>query len=249
MAKKCIGIREATGEPCKRPVSDGSDFCFAHKPQEGDARILNLQHDVYHCPDDGEKLWYLPKKGYHRCDTCGGVLMSEKEIGPAVLENILELPEAPDEGSVVGCPTCIPDSVLSEDEVSLSNVTVEWAFYVSKSQYHGVTYHGVSNVGHCGVCGSTWFSGPGEHDALGKKIGKDRRELWRHLDSRGDERFGEHSQSFFRDERVKQITAKEEKEEKQKEKQCKHVDSDGQRCNREKMQKKGAAYCYKHRPK
>ena len=48
---------------------------------------------------------------------------------------------------------------------------------------------------------------------------------------------------------MKQITAKEEREEKQKEKQCKHVDSDGQRCNREKMQKKGAAYCYKHRPK
>ena len=34
-----------------------------------------------------------------------------------------------------------------------------------------------------------------------------------------------------------------------KEKQCQHVNSNGQPCNREKMQKKGAAYCYKHRPK
>ena len=56
-------------------------------------------------------------------------------------------------------------------------------------------------------------------------------------------------QSKLRDERVKRITAKKEKEEKQKEKQCKHVDSNGQQCNREKMQKKGAAYCYMHQPK
>ena len=250
MAKKCIGIREDTGEPCKRPVSGGSDFCFAHKPQEGDARILNLQHDVYHCPDDGEKLWYLPKKGYHRCDTCGGVLMSGKEIDPVLLENILGLPEALDEGSVVECPTCIPDSGQAEGEVSFSNFTVEWQFFGRKELgFFDVTYHGVSNVGHCEVCGSTWFPGPGERDALGLKIGKNRRELWRHLRATSAGMFEKRWQSNLRDERVKRITAKKEKEEKQKEKQCKHVDSNGQRCNREKMQKEGAAYCYKHRPK
>ena len=249
MSKKCLGVRNDTGRPCQRPAGGDSDFCFACRPQEGDARIANLQHDVYHCPDDDEKLWYVPNKKYHRCDMCSGVLLNEKEIDSVVLENILGLSEVAEEGLVVECPTCSTDSDLSEGECPLSNFAVEWNFYVAKSRYHGVTYRGVSNVGHCVVCGSTWFSGPGEHDALGKKIGKDRRELWRHLDSRGDERFGEHSQSFFRDERVKQITAKEEKEEKQKEKQCMHVDSDGQRCNREKMQKKGAAYCYKHRPK
>ena len=48
---------------------------------------------------------------------------------------------------------------------------------------------------------------------------------------------------------MKRIIAKKEKEEKQKEKQCKHIDSNGQQCNREKMQKKGADYCHKHRPK
>ena len=66
---------------------------------------------------------------------------------------------------------------------------------------------------------------------------------------RSAERFGEHMQSVLRDERVKRIIAKKEKEEKQKEKQCKHIDSNGQQCNREKMQKKGADYCHKHRPK
>ena len=76
-----------------------------------------------------------------------------------------------------------------------------------------------------------------------------KKEVWRNLDYRTTELFGEHVQSLLRDERVKRIIAKEEKEEKQKEKQCKHIDSNGQRCNREKMQKKGADYCYKHRPK
>ena len=61
MTKKCLGVREDTGDPCKRTASSGSDFCFAHRPQEGDEKVLNLQHDVYHCPDDGQKLWYVPK--------------------------------------------------------------------------------------------------------------------------------------------------------------------------------------------
>ena len=249
MAKKCLGVREDTGDPCKRSADSGSDFCFAHRPQEGNEKLLNLQHDVYHCPDDGQKLWYVPKWKQHRCDMCSGVLLNAKEIDPVMLENILELSEVAEEGLVVECPTCSTDSDLSEGESPLSNFAVEWAFYVSKSQYHGVTYHGVSNVGHCEVCGSTWFPGPGERDALGLKIGKNRRELWRHLRATSAGMFEKRWQSNLRDERVKRITAKKEKEEKQKEKQCKHVDSNGQQCNREKMQKKGAAYCYKHRPK
>jgi len=246
-----MGVREDTGEPCNRSASGGSDFCFAHRSQEGDQRILDQRYDVYHCPDDGQKLnWLGPKKNRHRCDTCGGVLMSGKEIDPVLLENILGLPEALDEGSVVECPTCIPDSGQAEGEVSFSNFTVEWQFFGQKELgYFDVTYHGVSNVGHCEVCGSTWFPGPGERDALGLKIGKNRRELWRHLRATSAGMFEKRWQSKLRDERVKRITAKKEKEEKQKEKQCKHVDSNGQRCNREKMQKEGAAYCYKHRPK
>ena len=76
MAKKCIGVREHTGHPCQRPASRGSDFCFACKQQEGNEKIINLQHDVYHCPDDGQKLWYVPKRKMHRCDMCGGVLLN-----------------------------------------------------------------------------------------------------------------------------------------------------------------------------
>ena len=148
MAKKCLGVREDTGDPCKRSAGKGSDFCFAHRPQEGNEKLLNLQHDVYHCPDDGQKLWYVPKWKQHRCDMCSGVLLNAKEIDPVILENILELSEVAEEGLVVECPTCSTDSDLSDGESPLSNFAVEWAFYVSKSQYHGVTYRGVSNVGH-----------------------------------------------------------------------------------------------------
>jgi len=255
MTKKCIGVRDDTGHPCNRSASGGSDFCYQHQSQGEDQRIIDALNDVYHCPNDGQQLYWRPKKirepgrSRHRCDTCGGILLTEKGINPVGLENILQLPEALDDGPVVECPTCIPDSDLSEGKVLLSNFTVEWEFRVTKSQYHYVSYRGVSNIGHCRICGSTWFAGPGEHDALGKKIGKDRRELWRDLDYRSAERFGEHMQSVLRDERVKRIIAKKEKEEKQKEKQCKHIDSNGQQCNREKMQKKGADYCHKHRPK
>ena len=45
------------------------------------------------------------------------------------------------------------------------------------------------------------------------------------------------------------VARKAEEKERKKEKLCQHVNSNGQQCNREKMQKKGAAYCYKHRPK
>ena len=154
MAKKCMGLREDTGEPCNRSASGGSDFCFAHRSQEGDQRILDQRYDVYHCPDDGQKLnWLGPKKNRHRCDTCGGVLISGKEIDPVLLENILGLPEVAEEELVVECPTCSTDSDLSDGESPLSNFAVEWLFYVAKSKYHGVTYRGVSNVGHCKVCG------------------------------------------------------------------------------------------------
>ena len=241
MAKKCMGVREDTGDPCNRSASGGSDFCFAHRPQEGNRRIIDQRYDVYHCPDDGQELkWLGTKKNRHRCDTCGGVLMSGKEIAPVLLENILELPEALDEGSVVECPTCIPDRGLTEGGVFLSNFVVEW--YFETGGHFPIIRRGLTNIGHCKECGSTWFSGPGEHDALGRKIPMyTKKEVWRNLDYRTTELFGEHVQSLLRDERVKRIIAKEEKEEKQKEQQCTHVDSNGQQCNREKMQKKAAA--------
>ena len=271
MTKKCLGVREDTGDPCKRTASSGSDFCFACRPQEGNEKIINLQHDVYHCPDDGQKLWYVPRWKRHRCDMCSGVLLNAKEIDPVVLENILELSEVTEEGLEVECPTCRYNSDLSDGETALTNFAVEWIFYVQKSKYHSVTYRGVSNVGHCKVCGSTWFTGPGERDALGKKIGNDRRHLWRdrlrisqknipgpgERDTFGRRRnrdeirdyFSKQGQSEIREERMGRITEKREKREKLKEKLCQHIDSNGHPCTSKKMQKKGSAHCYKHRPK
>ena len=259
MAKKCIGVREYTGHPCQRPASGGSDFCFACRPQEGNEKIINLQHDVYHCPDDGQKLWYVPKRKMHRCDMCSGVLLNGKEIDPVVLENILELSEVAEEGLVVECPTCGADSDLSDVETPLSNFAVEWQFTVQTSNYTASSYRGVSNVGHCKVCGSTWFPGPGERDALGKKIGNHRRYLWRDIlhnpnkirimrDHMRDY-FSKQVQSSEREERMRLVTKKREKREKVKEKLCPHVDSNGHQCTMKKMQKKGATYCYKHRQK
>jgi len=274
MAKKCIGVREYTGHPCQRPASRGSDFCFACKQQEGNEKIINLQHDVYHCPDDGQKLWYVPKRKMHRCDMCGGVLLNGKEIDPVLLENILGLPEALDEGSVVECPTCIPDSGRAEGEVSFSNFTVEWQFFGQKELgYFDVTYHGVSNVGHCTVCASTWFAGPGEFDALGRALGKNTTRVWREQFRRlgkkeklwhisGGERraiktkntFGVQEQSLLRQARLAGVETETERKWKEaasrSDNLCKHVADNGKMCNHRKSAKSthDQDYCYKHQP-
>ena len=65
----------------------------------------------------------------------------------------------------------------------------------------------------------------------------------------GRDFFSKQGQSFVREQRMRLVIKKTEKREQVKEKMCQHVNSNGQQCNREKMQKKGAAYCYKHRPK
>ena len=101
MAKKCLGIREDTGDRCQRSASRDSDFCFVHKSQEGDARIVYLEHDVYYCPDRiciskdahkpnhvGQQLLFVPDLGHYRCDRCGGVLLSAKDIDSEMLESI-----------------------------------------------------------------------------------------------------------------------------------------------------------------
>ena len=88
MAKKCIGVREDSGEPCPRPASGDSDFCWVHKQQERDMKILYLQDDVYHCPDDGQKLLYVPRRKEHACRMCQGVLQSAKAMDQVVLESI-----------------------------------------------------------------------------------------------------------------------------------------------------------------
>ena len=52
-----------------------------------------------------------------------------------------------------------------------------------------------------------------------------------------------------REARIREVTEKTEKREWMKEKMCQHIDSNGHPCTSKKMQKKGSAHCYKHRPK
>ena len=275
--KKCIGVREDTGDPCKRSASSGSDFCFAHRPQEEDERIPYLQHDVVHCPEDGQKLSYIPVDNQFVCDMCGGVLQNAKDINPMTLESILELPEVADEGLEIRCPTCsansdVPDALwrLSIGEFFISDFfAVEWEFITGGGRFQR-HFQGVSDVGHCKVCGSTWFCGSGDLDASGTKISQKFKKLtWRDAFRRirksgnlwkllgkgseggifgGGNPFDEKEQSRLRESRLRAIDWVTEREERDDARLCRYVDSSGERCNKSKSQK-GSDYCYKHRPK
>ena len=276
MSKKCIGVRDDTGGRCQRPASSGSDFCFMHKPQEGDARIAYLEHDVYHCPDDGQQLLFVPNEGSYRCDMCGGVLLSAKDIDSEVLESIMELPEVIEEGLSTECPTCSTDSDLSDGETALTNFAVEWYYYHTQTTPIGtmkVYQCGVSNVGHCTVCASTWFAGPGEFDALGRALGKNTTRIWReqfrrlgkkeklwHI-SGGQRRaiktkntFGVQEQSLLRQARLVGVETETERKWKEaasrSDNLCKHVADNGKMCDHRKSAKSthDQDYCYKHQP-
>jgi hypothetical protein len=276
LAKKCIGVKEDTGAQCNRPASSGSDFCFMHKPQEGDARIAYLEHDVYHCPDDGQQLLFVPNEGSYRCDMCGGVLLSAKDIDSEVLESIMGLPEVIEEGLSTECPTCSTDSDLSDGETALTNFAVEWYYYHTQTTIVGtmkVYQCGVSNVGHCTVCASTWFAGPGEFDALGRALGKNTARIWREQFRRlgkmeklwhisGGERraiktkntFGVQEQSLLRQARLAGVETETERKWKEaasrSDNLCKHVADNGKMCDHRKSAKSthDQDYCYKHQP-
>ena len=274
MAKKCIGVRDDTGDRCQRPASSGSDFCFMHKPQEGDARIAYLEHDVYHCPDDGQQLLFVPNEGSYRCDMCGGVLLSAKDIDSEVLESIMELPEVVEGGLRVECPTCSTDNDLSDGETALTNFAVEWYFWIERGKLPDTYQCGVLNVGHCTVCGSTWFAGPGEFDALGRALGKNTARIWREQFRRlgkkeklwhisGDRRraiktnntFGVQEQSLLRQARLAGVETETERKWKEaasrSDNLCKHVADNGKMCDHRKSAKSthDQDYCYKHQPK
>ena len=268
MTKKCVGVRDDTGGRCQRPASSGSDFCFMHKPQEGDARIAYLEHDVYHCPDDGQQLLFVPDLGHYRCDMCGGVLLSAKDIDSEVLESVMELPEVVEEGLRVGCPTCSADNDLSDDGTAFTNFAVEWYFWVKTGSYtpNNIYQCGVSNVGHCTVCGSTWFSGPGEFDALGRALGKNMTRVWRKQFRRREKfrrwgtmeklwyisggkpraiktknTFGVQEQSLLREARLVGVETETERKWKEaasrSDNLCKHVDGGGNMCDHRKSAK------------
>ena len=287
MSKKCLGVRKDTGRPCQRPAGGDSDFCFACRPQEGDARIVYLEHDVYYCPDRiciskdahkpnhvGQQLLFVPDLGHYRCDRCGGVLLSAKDIASEVLESILELPEVIEEGLSVECPTCSSGSDLSDGETALTNFAVEWYFWIKRGKLPDTYHCGVSNVGHCTVCASTWFAGPGEFDALGRALGKNTTRVWRKQFKRlgkmeklwhisGGERraiktkntFGVQEQSLLRQARLEGVKTETERKLKKaasrSDNLCKHVDGGGNMCDHRKSAKSthDQDYCYKHQPK
>ena len=290
MSKKCLGVREDSGERCQRPASSGSDFCFVHKSQEGDARIAYLEHDVYYCPDricmsmdshkpnhDGQQLLFVPDDGSYRCERCGGVLLSAKDIDSEVLESIMELPEVIEEGLSTECPTCSIDSDLSDGETALTNFAVEWYYYHTQTTPIGtmkVYQCGVSNVGHCTVCASTWFAGPGEFDALGRALGKNKPRVWRkqfrrlgkkeklwHISGGGlraiktKNTFGVQEQSLLRQARLAGIESETKKRWEEaasrSDNLCKHVADNGKMCDHRKSAKSthDQDYCYKHQPK
>jgi hypothetical protein len=288
MAMKCLGVREDTGGRCSRPASSGSNFCYMHKPQEGDARIAYLEHDIYHCPDricismdahkpnhDGQQLLFVPDLGHYRCDMCGGVLASAKDIDSEVLESILELPEVVEEGLRVECPTCSTNNDLSDGETALTNFAVEWYFWVKSviRDLPDIYQCGVSNVGHCTVCGSTWFPGPGEFDALGRALRKNTTRVWRKQFKRLGKKetlwgisgggrsaiktkntFGVQEQSLLRQLRLVGVETETEKRWKEaasrSDNLCKHVADNGKMCDHRKSAKSthDQDYCYKHQP-
>ena len=62
MSKKCLGVREDTGDKCNRSASSDSDYCFMHQSQESNQRLQYLDEDVYYCPQDGESCSMSQKR-------------------------------------------------------------------------------------------------------------------------------------------------------------------------------------------
>jgi hypothetical protein len=239
MAKKCIGMRVDTGDRCNRSASSGSDFCFAHRPQEGDQMILYVDEDVYHCPHDGQELLYVPIKKSHRCRSCRGVLLSSKAIDPQIVEKILQLREIESKQEV--CPSCVDGANLSIHEVE---------YIYSTGGTFSSTLYGVSNIWICDDCGSLWVPGvkwgafksstAGPNLLFGYQWGEIEHSTW--LDN----------QVKWREKRLEKEAQKELRLAKKRLKWCNHVDSSsGLQCRTYKSQKSihDQDYCYKHQPK
>ena len=246
MAKKCIGVREDTGAQCNRSASSGSAFCYRHQSQVGDTTILHRGADVYHCPQDGAELLYVPKKGYHRCKSCKGVLLSAKAIDPKYVEKISQLNEIESHQEV--CPSCTEGANLSIHEVEWTWDDGGYGPFGNKLGIGSKTHYEMANVWLCNDCGSLWVpverSGPrrlvGNLDLLfGWRWGLIGDSMW--LDD----------QIKWREKRLEVEAARERKLAKRRLKSCNHMDNSGAQCAAPKSQKSthDQDYCYKHQPK
>jgi len=263
MAKKCIGVREDTGAQCNRSASSGSDFCYRHQSQEGDTTILHRGADVYHCPQDGAELLYVPKKGYHRCKSCKGVLLSAKAIDSKYAEKISQLNEIGSHQEV--CPSCAEGANLSIHEVEWKYQTKGAGPFGNKLGIGSRTEYEIANVWLCNNCGSLWIPGldaPGQRSSYRDGVlflfGYLHPENWMGAD-RNTGRWNfwvGHStwldnQVEMREKRLEAEAIKEQRLEIMRTKWCNHMDDQGEQCRKGKSNKStdDPEYCYKHQPK
>ena len=267
-------MREDTGDRCNRSASSGSDFCYMHQSQEGNERIAHLEHDAYHCPEDGQQLLYVPKKDYHRCKSCKGVLLSAKAIGQEYAGKISQLNEIERKQEV--CPSCVdsawPRASVHGAGANLSIHEVEWTYetdgygpFGNKLGIGSRTEYEIANVWLCNNCGSLWvprLDVPGQRssyrDGLLFLFGYLHPEHWMGAD-RNTGRWNfwvGHStwldnQVKWREKRLEKEAMNEQRLELQRPKWCNHMDDQGEQCRKNKSQKSthDPEYCYKHQPK
>ncbi len=240
MAKKCIGIREDSGDKCNRSASSGSHFCFMHQSQEGNQRIQYLDDDVYYCPQDGEKLLYNPKKDYHRCKECRGFLCSAKKMDSVDSNYVRKFSQLNQIEHEEKCCSCLEGADLSIHEI-------EYTYDASPLNHITLWRYAVSRIWNCNNCGSAWFEGMGRVNR-----GYSGLRFWEMLlaDQPGGPTWIEY-QAILREERLEFEVEKERKRAKLELKLCNHVDDSGEKCNKPKSQKSNHDwdYCWKHQPK
>jgi hypothetical protein len=236
MAKKCRGVREDTGDKCNRSASSDSDYCFMHQSQESNQRLQYLDEDVYYCPQDGEKLLYVPKKDCHRCKECRGLLFSAKKIDSDHLRKISQTNQIEHEEK---CCSCLEGADLSIHEV-------EYRYDASSSMWITSWRYEVSRIWNCNNCGSVWV----EYNKNIQVHGIGRYFDWILELKRGSSIWLE-DQAILREKRLEFEVEKERKRAKLGLKLCNHVDDSGEKCNKPKSQKSNHDwdFCWKHQPK
>ena len=212
-----------------------------HQSQEADTTILHQGADVYHCPQDGTELLYVPKKGYHRCKSCKGVLLSAKAIDPKYAEKISQLNEIGAHQEV--CPSCAKGANLSIHEVEYTYIPLDELLLGSRRRNYGTEYE-IANVWLCNNCGSLWV--PGVKGGAFKSSTAGLNLLFGYGWG-GRIQAVEIGHWTWLDMQVKWREKRLEKEAKW----CNHMDDQGEQCRKNKSQKSthDPEYCYKHQPK
>ena len=236
MVKKCIGVREDTGGKCNRTASSDSDYCFMHQSQESNQRLQYLDEDVYYCPQDGEKLLYVPKRDYHRCKECRGLLCSAKMMGSDNVRKISQTNQIEHEEK---CCSCL-------EGADLSIHGVEYRYDASSSIWLTSWRYEVSRIWNCNNCGSVWV----KNEKKSRKMSGLHFLGWILAGDRGGSTWLEY-QAILREKRLEFEVEKERKRGKLELKLCNHVDDSGEKCNKPKSQKSNHDwdFCYKHQPK